>query len=78
MEVLWTGDLDDDCTAVWGRLFLHAEWMDGNRWWWAVTDLDTGEEIDSSNEEGWCNHVFASGEEARQAAEWAAEGYLSR
>jgi hypothetical protein len=44
----------------------------------AVTDLASGVEVDSSNEEGWCGLVFASGEIARRAAEWAAQGYLYR
>lgn len=50
----WTGDLDDDCHAVWRGLGLHAECMGcadedcedpdectpdhGELWWWSVSD----------------------------------------
>lgn len=48
--IIWTGDLDDDCTAIWAGLVLRAEWMDEDYWWWAVYDLQDGEnQIDSSN-----------------------------
>jgi hypothetical protein len=78
MEIEWRGDLDDDCTAEWSGLLLRAEWMVGSRWWWAVSDLASGEEVDSSNNEGWCDMEFASGPSARRAAEMAAEEYLYR
>ena len=70
----WTGDLNDDCSAHWAGLLLRAEWEQDVLWWWAVTDVATGEEIASSN-----RHVGAyhSGEAARHAAENAARDYLS-
>jgi hypothetical protein len=74
----WRGDLDDDCTAEWSGLLLRAEWMVGTRWWWAVSDLASGEEIDSSNNEGYFKVEFMSGSAARQAAEKAAREYLRR
>lgn len=74
--ITWTGDLDDDCTAIWKGLVLRAEWMNGKRWWWAVSDQATGVEIDSSNNEGYFDTPFLSGAEARQAAESAAREYV--
>jgi hypothetical protein len=29
-KIIWNGDLDDDCTALWAGLMLRAEWMDGS------------------------------------------------
>lgn len=70
----WYGDLNDDCSADWAGLFLRAEWMDGNEWWWAVTDKESVTEIASSNR----NPVpCTSGEQARRAAENAARLYLN-
>lgn len=74
----WTGDLNDDCTARWSGLILRAEWMDNNIWWWAVSDAETGLEIDSSNNDGYFDVRFASGTAARQAAERAANEYIQR
>lgn len=76
MAIEWGGDLDDDCTAVWSGLLLRAEWMDGDRWWWAVSDRASGKEIDSSNEH--FDIAFTSGDAARRAAEQAAQEYLQR
>jgi hypothetical protein len=78
MAIEWRGDLADDCTAEWSGLLLRAEWMAGNRWWWAVSDLASGEEIDSSNNEGYFEVEFTSGDVARHAAEKAAREYLQR
>ena len=63
----WYGDLDDDCTAKWAGFLLRAEWMDDNFWWWAVTDLETEQELDSTNN----YHEFtpSTGLEARRLAE---------
>jgi hypothetical protein len=74
----WRGDLDDDCTAEWSGLLLRAEWMAGDRWWWAVSDLASGEEIDSSNSDGYVEVAFTSGAAARRAAESAAREHLQR
>ena len=30
--IMWTGNLDDDCTARWAGLLLRAEWMDEDYW----------------------------------------------
>jgi hypothetical protein len=72
--IVWTGDLDDDCTAMWAGLMLRAEEMDERIWWWAVYDMEKDEvTIDSSNE---YDITFTSGREARMAAEQAAKIYL--
>jgi hypothetical protein len=78
MAIEWKGDLDDDCTAEWSGLLLRAEWMDGDRWWWAVSDLASGDEIDSSNHDGYFDIKFTSGSAARHAAEQAAYEHLQR
>lgn len=72
--IRWTGDLQDDCTAVWGGLMLRAEEMDRNIWWWAVSaDEGRGEEIRSSNDE---DRECRSGVIARQRAEECARAHL--
>lgn len=71
--IVWTGDLDDDCTARWAGLLLRAEWMDGPDWWWAVTDLHHDIEIGSSNSDP---RSCTSGNEARTRAEACAKAYL--
>ena len=78
MTIEWTGDLDDDCTARWLGLILRAEWMDGDVWWWAVSDISTGDEIDSSNNDSYFGVKFTNGTEARDAAERAAREYRAR
>ena len=65
----WYGDLDDDCAAKWAGFLLRAEWMDDNIWWWAVSVLETFEELDSSN--NYENYEPATGLEARRIAESA-------
>lgn len=74
-SIHWTGDLDDDCTAKWSGLLLRAEWMNGHRWWWAVTDAASCQEIDSSNNDAYIGFEFTSGRVARAAAEKAAREY---
>ena len=65
--MLWTGDLNDDCTAIWRGLMLRAEEMEQGGWWWAVSlDEGRGNEIDSSNNE---KVECRSGLEARNRAE---------
>lgn len=65
----WTGDLDDDCTAYWAGFVLRAEEMNRGRWWWAVSDLTTQQELESIHDhEG---ERCRSGKEARMAAEAA-------
>ena len=78
MTIKWTGDLDDDCTARWSGLTLRAEWMQGDNWWWAVTDISSGNEIDSSNNDGYFEMKFTSGAVARDAAERAAREWRAR
>jgi hypothetical protein len=72
--IVWTGDLDDDCSAHWGSLLLRAEWMDEDYWWWSVYDMkDNERQIDTSNE---YDHRFIGGKAARDAAERSAKKYL--
>lgn len=72
--IIWEGDIEDDCTAMWAGLMLRAEWMDENYWWWAVYDMQNNEiTIDSSNE---YEIKFIGGEIARTSAEEAAKKYL--
>jgi hypothetical protein len=74
--IIWTGDLDDDCTAIWNSLILRAEWMDEEFWWWAVSINDGRlDEIDSSN-----NYDFSciGGENARKLAEQVAINWLNQ
>jgi len=72
--IIWNGDLDDDCTALWAGLMLRAEWMDEAYWWWAVYDMQKNEvTIDSSHE---YNTRCVSGEAARAKAEDVAKAYL--
>ena len=71
---VWEGDLSDDCTARWAGLILRAEWMDGVTWWWAVSDVESQHEIDSSNNHGV---TVTSPNEARRLAETAACKYLN-
>lgn len=64
----WTGDLADDCTAIWGSFLLRAEQMDRDVWWWWCV-YDTSGEKASSN---YDRHVSRTGRTARAAAESAA------
>jgi hypothetical protein len=73
-EITWTGDLLDDCTAYFHGLLLRAEDMDGETWWWAVTQIETGVEIESSNDS---STLIPDGVSAREAAEKCARKYLS-
>ncbi|MBI3520164.1 MAG: hypothetical protein HY062_12530 [Bacteroidetes bacterium] len=72
--IIWTGDLNDDCTAIWAGLMLRAEWMDEEYWWWEVTDMEnpTAKIGSSNNEDTPC----IGGQMARQKAEEAARKYL--
>ncbi len=74
-EIIWTGDLNDDCTAVWAGLMLRAEWMNGPYWWWAVSDMATDEQITSSNNDP---QQCTSGASARERAEKVARIYRQR
>lgn len=72
--IVWTGDLNDDCTANWAGLLLRAEWMDEDYWWWEVSDIENPEiEIDSSNN---YDTSFIGGDTSRQKAEEVARKYL--
>jgi len=68
----WDGDLNDDCRAEWKGLYLQAEEMERNIWWWAVSKSDH-EQVVSSNES---DQVYTNGRAARVAAEEAAKAYL--
>lgn len=74
-QIAWTGDLGDDCTALWAGLMLRAEEMDRGLWWWCVYDqARQGLQIATSNES---EAVCPSGVEARRLAEFAARDYLA-
>jgi hypothetical protein len=70
---VWTGNLDDDCTARWAGLTLRAEWMNDDVWFWCVYDDATGDQVCSSNRS---EHECRSGSAARAAAEHAARYWL--
>jgi len=73
-QIIWKGDLKDDCTAKWSGLMLRAEWMDEDYWWWCVYDnLNNDIQIDSSNE---YDERFIGGGIARNKAEEIAKEYL--
>jgi hypothetical protein len=74
-QIIWTGDLDDDCTARWAGLMLRAEWMDGAYWWWAVSEIATGRELASSNDD---RQEYTSGTAARSAAERIARAHIHK
>lgn len=71
----WTGDLKDDCTALWAGFTLRAEWMHSHAWRWCVYDGegDQHEQVASSNDEPG---KWTSGKAARRAAEAAARRLL--
>lgn len=70
-HIEWTGDLADDCTAIWAGLMLGAEEMDRDTWWWAVSqDEGRGDEIRSSNfDERECCSARSRGSERKTALE---------
>ena len=73
----WYGDLNEDCCAKWSNLLLRAERMyeKGGEayWWWAVSSIETSEELYSSNSH---SHLPNSGEDARKCAETTARQYF--
>jgi len=72
--IIWTGDLADDCTALWAGLMLRAEWMDEDYWWWAVYDMENNETtIEDSTE---YDARFIGGDAARNKAESVAKKYI--
>ena len=71
-EIIWTDDLNDDCTAEWAGLMLRAEWMHDRNWWWAVSDMASNQEIKSSNDDP---QECTSGRVARARAEKVARAY---
>ena len=74
-QIIWKGDLEDDCTAEWQGLMLRAEWMDEGYWWWAVYDMRKREiTVDSSNE---YETSFIGGVAARAKAESVAKAYVN-
>lgn len=72
LSLNWMGNLNDDCTAEYKGLRLHAEMLGENDWWWAVHDVDN-KIIDSSNAH---NSKYLDGYSARIAAEQVAINYL--
>ena len=64
--IVWKGDLDDDCTAIWNGLMLRTEWEDDDDWWWAVHHISSCKQLRSSTD------LYAektkTGEAARNAA----------
>lgn len=74
-SIEWTGDLSDNCTAIWAGLMLRAEWMDEDYWCWAVYDIQkAGATIDNSNN---YSAIFIGGEVARQKAGSVAQQYIA-
>lgn len=73
-NIIWVGNLNDDCQAEWEGLILHAEEMDRNYWWWQVTNSNN-EQIDCSD--NYENIKYKNGRQAREAAENAATKYLA-
>ena len=74
LPIQWTGELDDDCTAMWAGLMLRAEAMADSEWWWAVYDAKTNVIIGDSNTP---LAFVATGVEARAAAERVAKKWLA-
>lgn len=74
LPIVWTGDLDDDCTAVWAGLMLRAECMNEDYWWWCIYDMENQKNVVDASYK--YNHQFRSGNESRQAAEERAKHYL--
>ena len=71
---VWSGDLYDDCTALWAGFMLRAEWMVDDRWWWCVYEEGSDDQKASSNDS---EELCRSGDEARSAAEKAARQLLA-
>jgi hypothetical protein len=72
--IVWSGDLNDDCTARWAGLTLRAEEMDEGSWWWAVYDDDIDNPVRASYDDDMGQ--AKSGQDARNAAEREARTYL--
>ncbi len=72
--IIWTGNLNHDCTAIWAGLMLRAERTDRKSWWWGVSDLlNDGFEVDDSHN---YRKRFVNGKISRKEAERAAKEYL--
>lgn len=72
-DIVWKGDLDDDCTAVFDNYVLRAVRMGAGEWWWAVesakaigTRIIGDRKIVSASDTGYWP---ATGELARAKAE---------
>lgn len=69
-DVVWTGDLSDDCFLRVGRWYAHVEKMGRNDWWCAIYgsgfELNASDVTMSSGECLW----FTSGHDARQFCEY--------
>lgn len=73
--IVWTGDLEDDCSSTWAEMVLRAEEMSLGYWWWAVSDNRLAlAEVASSK---WETQPCVSGENARRQAERCARSYLT-
>ena len=85
MSVVWTGDLEDDCTAYWHDLILRAERMEMGVWWWQVLRV-VGTQISEDGEaRAVCEEVSSvdhgypwpsTGVQARMAADAAARKFM--
>ena len=73
-KIYWTGNLNDDCTAIWKDMTLRTEMMDDNYWWWCVYD-ENDEIIDDSNDS---DEVCINGKLARNKAEDVARTAFSK
>lgn len=79
--IVWTGDLDDDCTAHWHDLILRAENM-GNHWWWTVIATATSPdkkykiEFEVGSSLLGRRYFAYTGVEARKKAEHCAKKYI--
>ncbi|TFF38887.1 hypothetical protein [Mucilaginibacter psychrotolerans] len=73
--IVWTGNLEDDCTALWCGLMLRAEWMEEDYWWWRVCDTKRADVIiDDANS---TDERFIDGEVSRARAESVAKQYIN-
>ena len=75
-QIVWTGDLSDDCVAYWQGLTLRAEDM-GGWWWWQVYDDKTSDILCDCYGQGMADTGKLpprrnTGKRAREAAEEAA------
>jgi hypothetical protein len=70
---VWSGDLEDDCTARWAGFLLRAEAMEKDSWWYSATDLASGTAIEDSTVVG---ALVKDGVTARRKSEEAVRRFL--